>query len=433
MKDIAVWGYGNYGRQMVSAVEKYWDDLRITGIYDRRAGELRDQDARLRDPDEIRGDYEKGLFEAVMIAVNLERQYREMRDALDAWGIPVFELGREEDYHPAADLVRTESRLRPIRQEGYALYVFPGLLGTVSYTPSNGIMYLFDEEGRALREHWDTYAVRDNFTHQYDFPVRFGSPLLQPIPLAGDWCVLARLWAFNYSHFLCESMDLVQLLEEAGFTGTYVISDRPYCREIMHLYGIGDERIRTVRDFKRGSVYRFERVYYPKLLKNDKHRSAPVLRRMAERMTAGWEREPDRYPARLYVKRSGTRKLLNGDTAVRRYGLTVIDPDTLPVREQMKYFYNADLILSPHGANSATSLFMREGTALVETFGRNWVKYSYINALRAKGVFYVPVVQGPIMPYIPVVSRDPNADYFMEKENLYGGMEIALRLLGETP
>ncbi len=429
MKKIAVWGYGNYGSRMVRAVDRYWpEEYRITKIYDLRAETFRKTEPRIAVPSGIRKDFAEGLFDAVMIAVNLEQTYRQMNEDLDAWGIPVFQLGKPEDYVGAEAFEQDPSAELP-QQQGYAFYAFRNLRGAVSYAPSNGIVYLFDKEGRALKEHWDAYWVKGNFTHQYDYPVRFDCPHQDIVFMPGDYCILAKLWSFNYSHFLFESMDCVQLLEESGFRGRYVINDRTCNRAVMNLYGIGDERILTTRDLTLGQVYSFERVFYPKLLNNDRKMSAKVLKRLSGHLCRGLQRNPGKYPPRLFVERTGTRKLLNCGELLERYGFVTIDPGRLSAEEQRNYFFNAELVVSPHGANSANSLYMRSGTVLIETFGKNWVKYSYINLMREKGVRYLPVVEGPIMPELPVMVTDPAVDYEVPEENLASAIDIAVELL----
>lgn len=430
MKKIAVWGYGAFGQKMLQSIETYWkQELEVTRIYDKRCDSISDPSGRVKSPAEAQKDYQEGLFEAVMIAVNYSDAYIQIRRQLRQWGIPVFELGKEEDYCSGA-LFRqeTDPPVRP-EQDGYVFFTFRDLLGAAGCVSTEDVMYLFDESGRSLEEHWDTYWVKEHYTHQFDYPVRMDAPDLCPVRMPGDYCILAKLWSHNYGHFLFESMDCVQLMEEAGFTGKYVINNRAYNRDVLRLYGIEDSRILTVRDFEFGRAYSFERVYYPKLLNNDQRKAAPVLGRMAAHMKENLSLDRERYPSRLYVERSGFRKLLFNEGILEKYGFVTINPDRLPVQEQMMYFYNADLVLAPHGANTANSLYMRSDTVLIETFGRNWVKYYDFHAARENGVFYIPVVEGPILPNMKDISSEPFIDYYIPDEFLENAIEIALRVV----
>ena len=424
----ALWGYGIYGQRLFSALRTQWADrISVTAVYDVKKHGTRAENLTVLDPSDIGRDYARGQFDAVLPAVNAAELYRSMRERLNRHGIPLLELTPDAAFATAARFKRDEAPGLTIDQPGYAFHVFRDLCGAVSLAPSTGIMYLFDQEGRALKNHWNAYApLIDNATHQFDCPVRLGSGG-EAVPMPGDYCILAKLWAINYSHFTFESMDCVQLLEEAGFSGRYVIPGTPSNRALMKLYGIRDERILTQYEFEPGRTYKFQRVFFPELLNNDRAHSAPVLARMAERVLGRLPETGKTYPARLYVVRGGTRKLLNGRAVAERYGFETMNPDEHTVEEQIQYFRRAEIVLSPHGANNANALYMQPGSVLIETFGQNWVKYSYIHALRQRGVYYLPVVEGPIMPREDDV-RNSQLDYDIPEINLVNAVETALAL-----
>ena len=434
MKKIAIWGFGFYGRRMLNAINTWWDrEIEVVRIYDLRADILKsrteNEGLSFATPDQLKYDYQMGLFESVMITVNIDYQYKEMYLKLKNEGIPVIQLGKEEDFHPASDFHLVKDAMFQEVQDGYVIHVFDALRGAVCVSPWSGIMFLFDETGKVLRDHWDAYDVRSNFTHKYDFPVRFDDPQLPTIMMRGEYCILAKLWSCNYWHFLFESMDCVQLLEELGYKGKYVISNWNYCKEVMLIYGIDDERILTVDDFEVGKTYTFEKVIYPKLINNDRKKGAQVLKRFSAHMQEKLYSDKENYPPRIYVERSKTRKLLNLDLWLKKQGFQKINPDNLPVYEQMQYFYNADLVLSPHGANSGNLLFMKSGTVLIETFGKNYIYYCNLSALMEKGIYYLPVVEGPVMPELPRDYSNNLVDYHIPEEQLECAVKVAESLL----
>ena len=96
-------------------------------------------------------------------------------------------------------------------------------------------------------------------------------------------------------------------------------------------------------------------------------------------------------PKKIYVKRIGKRKLLGADDILAGYGFTTIVPEEYSVREQMKLFYNADVVFCVHGANSTNCLYMREGTVFVEAFSSYWMNRCNLFALASQGVAYLPV------------------------------------------
>ncbi|MBQ9048436.1 MAG: glycosyltransferase family 61 protein [Solobacterium sp.] len=425
----ALWGYGIYGKRIYTLMKKYSPQTEITGIYDMaHAGEKADG-LTIADPEQITRDFADGLFENVMVCVNLEQTCIEILTKLKDSHIPVYTPCSDADFVPAEEIAGVSEK--ESGQPGYRMYAFRNLRGMTT-APSSAVMYLFDASGHHLKEQWDAYSVKEVWTHIYDLPVNTHSIQPETVFMSGSYCILAKLWAFNYSHFSFESMDCIQLMEEAGFTGRYVVPERSYIRELLQIYGIPDERILTLGDFTPGVCYEFEEVHYPKLMQNDRHYSAPVLKRMAERIQKKLTLNHDKYPRYLYVKRVGIRKLLNGEEIAERYGFDVMIPEEHSLLEQMNYYYNADIVFSPHGANNATTLYMRPEAAMVETFGRNWVKYSYLYVLHEKGTYYLPVVEGPIMPEFIKSSNDRGADYTIDETNLQAALDIAFRLTGNT-
>ncbi len=425
MKKIAVWGNGLYGKRMIDSFRNFYNgEIKIARIYDsKHAG------GEISDPASIAEDFRNKMFESVFIGCQIEDSYNEIQKKLAEYQIPVFTPGCQDDFYPADTFDQTESKKLDIRQDGYEYYEFSNLLGTVHNSTFYSVMYLHNEEGKVLQNPWNYYKTEMNLFHKYDFPVNFRK-IQDVIDMPGCYCILAKQFSGNYSHFLFEAMDVIMLLEEAGFTGKYVIADSKSNEELIHLFQIDPKRILRLSDFEKNRTYRFETVCYAGLAENHRRFSAPVLKKVFSKIEPGLTFDPEhkKYPARLFVKRIGSRKLLNADEFVNHYSLNTIIPDHMPLREQMNYFYNAELILSPHGANSANSLFMREGSVLVETFGRTWAKYSYIDVLREKHVHYLSVIEGPIMEEF---VKGKFLDYRINEPNLYEAMDIALKLIGE--
>ena len=426
MKRIALWGYGAYGKRIYELLKRCASDVRISVIYDQSLSGSEVDDSVIADPAGIVQDYGKGLFNAVMITILAQEAYEEVQQKLNCDGIPLYTPLHEEDFFPAVSFTQTEGKIS-FEQEGYRLYAFSQLCG-MHLSVNTGYLYLFDKQGRQLLEHWDSYMIRENRTHRMDLPLTPRSAQPEAISLSGEYCILAKVFSGNYSHFSFESMDCVQLLEENGFQGIYVLNSNPIIRELMTIYGIPAERIMTLADFEPGRVYSFEKTYLPKLMNNDRTFSAPVLKRMAAHIMTKLTRD-SAYPSRLYVKRIGVRKLLNEEEFIRKYNLTVMVPEEHTLLEQMNCYYNADLILSPHGANNATSLYMREGTVLVETFGTNWIKFSYLPVLYEKGVYYLPVIAGVVKPDPDRPWTSRNADYRVPEIYVAQAMRTAEKLL----
>lgn len=182
-------------------------------------------------------------------------------------------------------------------------------------------------------------------------------------------------------------------------------------------------------DFDAQAPVRFERLF---VLAQD-HRdfdtfsrnSAPALMGAVNRIEASLPTLAHGLPKRLFVKRVGTRKLLGADELLERYGFVTVVPEELTVEEQIQHFHAADVVVTPHGANSTNSIYMRPGTAFVETFDRDWGYPWSDDLLLRKGVHYLPVVQAR---NVPVSSHSSDGDYRVSSPTLEHALRNAIRL-----
>ena len=92
--------------------------------------------------------------------------------------------------------------------------------------------------------------------------------------------------------------------------------------------------------------------------------------------------------------------------------------------EQIRFFMNADIVLSPHGANSAGGIYMKKGSAFIETFPDTYYNASNFPALRIRGIRYLPVVKSPVI-IDGRNSGDRNVDYEIDEKLLDNAVEIA--------
>lgn len=278
MKKIAVWGNGLYGKRMTDSIRNFYnDEITITRIYDINGDHL---DSEVFDPDTIYDDFHNKLFESVFIGCQNEQSYNEILRKLTEYQIPIYTPGTQNDFYPADAFDQEEPKKLNLQQEGYEYYEFRNLLGTVHNSTIYTVMYLYNKEGKVLQNPWAYYKTRTNLYHQYDFPVNFWK-VQDVIDMPGSYCFLAKQFSINYWHFMFEAMDLIMLLEEAGFTGKYVIADSKSNIELMHLLNISSERILRLSAFERNRTYRFENICYAGLVKNDRRFSAPVLKKVS--------------------------------------------------------------------------------------------------------------------------------------------------------
>ena len=97
----------------------------------------------------------------------------------------------------------------------------------------------------------------------------------------------------------------------------------------------------------------------------------------------------------MLICRTGSRKLILEDAVSDELGFRKIVPEELSVEEQIRVFYRADIVISPNGANTANVLFMRPGTALIETFPANYVNPLVLEYCIERGIRYLAVAEDP--------------------------------------
>ena len=87
-------------------------------------------------------------------------------------------------------------------------------------------------------------------------------------------------------------------------------------------------------------------------------------------------------PKRLYISRAraAVRRVLNEaalTSVLQNNGFAVVELESMPWTEQVRLFYNAEIIFAPHGAALANIVFCRPNTLIVEIGTRSGFKEFY--------------------------------------------------------
>ncbi len=391
MKKAAIYGYGVFGKRTAESFRLFWGgEYLVTAIFDRdRAGE---EDAywalTVLCPGRMRAEYDRGTYEAVMVCISDERARTEIEEQIAAQGIPVFVPGREEDFAPPGAFRTDSAPAADLHREKYRRNVYRDMLGAVADHARWQLVFLFDESGRLDVENYRKYM---KFFRQVllMYPFRLRDPLPEKVYMEGDYCVIAKAFSPNYWHFTFEMADCVYLLEKAGFRGRYIFNDVPFARQLLEVLGVGPDRLLATRELDIHKVYAFERLFDIRQTGMRPAECSPdVLCEMAGFVSGRLGRDGNS-PKRIFVKRIGRRRLLNGEKTAVRSGFTVIVPEEYSVAEQMALFHNADIVLCPHGANSANCLYMRPGTVFAEIFSDRWAIEINEPVCGAIGVHYM--------------------------------------------
>ncbi|MBQ6450576.1 MAG: DUF563 domain-containing protein [Solobacterium sp.] len=409
MKKIALWGYGDYGRGLLSRIRTYRaDEFEVVMIFDRQYRKITEETGiEIYDPDRIAEYYRRGMFDSAAVGIFDAKTATALSAVLKEAGIPEEKIVFSA---PFADLETFTGLPVPWLKEQIPRYRCRVLsemyLERVSFLPSG---FIFSEDGKVLKDHFREYVRRqERYVREYIPDIN--KPV---VSLPGEWCFLAELYSSNYAHFTYEILDRIYVLEEAGYTGKYILPHTAFAESLLGLFFDLKDRVVWADDLSADMLYRFEKLVC--IFADDTSGSAGVLLK-AVRTKLRLPETDREYPGKIYVKRIGRRKLLVSDSFFEKKGFTVIVPEELPVEDQIRYFMHADIVISPHGANCANSLYMREHSVLIETFPMNYVNCFWLQTLKKGSVYYLPCVESDEgIAYDPA---DKHRDYHVQEDLL---------------
>ena len=393
MMKVALWGYGKYGRLMFESLTRFCsDEYEVVRVYDRDYQKLKHTEGKIslpiHNPEELAEDYKDGVFEKVLLCFLWYEVLSEQEKYLKKHSIPGLHIGTEDDFCSASDFEQGEKPFT-IQQDGYSFSVLKNLYGAMANYESNELLYLFNNEGKVLQEHWSHWLAKPN-VHVYDYPFVLKNSKAEKSFLKGQYCILTKQNVGNYWHFTYQCMDIVWLLEKAGYRGKYIVPNKHYCNEILHMLGVAPERIIPLGMFEHNRIYVFEEVFCVSFSAAKEIYGTDVLIKTAADIKKKLPVDLS-LPKKIYIKRTGIRKLLEADALLEEYGFTSIIPENYTVKEQMTLFYNADIVFSVHGANSTNCLYMRKNTVFIEAFSNYWKDRWNLYTLAAGKIHYLPV------------------------------------------
>ena len=390
---IAIWGYGKYGRRMFESITRFCsEEYEVVRVYDAAYRELEQTKGefilQIHNPEELLGDYRNGLFEKVLLCFLWYEVLIKPREFLKEHSIPELHLGSEDDFY-SASCFEQGNKPFDIQQDGYSFCVLKNLYGAMANYESNELLYLFNDEGKVLQEHWSHWHPFKT-PHIYDYPFTFKNSKAEKLFIKGQYCILAKQSASNYWHFTYQCLDVVWLLEKAGYQGKYIVPNHSFCTELLRMLDIAPERIVPLNKFEHNKIYVFEEVLCVSFSVGEKEYGASVLIQAAEYIKKKLPVNSS-LPKKIYIKRIGRRKLLDADNIITAYGFTTIVPENYSIQEQMELFYNADIVFCDHGANSTNCLFMRKNSVFIEAFSSYWINRCNLYTIAGTGIHYLPV------------------------------------------
>ncbi len=228
-------------------------------------------------------------------------------------------------------------------------------------------------------------------------------PERQTATLLAPWSHYVDGMAFGgyYDFMMLVAAKLCRMqraLPEATFVDAmvaYPLFNTDYEREFLALMGFGSEQ---VVDSRRATI-RFKRC----VLGNSGDWTYPNVTDMLELrafMQAKITPLPIQERTRIYIRRSGRRRVLNEDALIallKKYDFTIVDDKPRTLAEQFHLYRGASFIMGPHGASFANILWCEPGTHLFELFSPRYVRDYFRYMAEVLGLRYSAYFQGPPM------------------------------------
>lgn len=208
---------------------------------------------------------------------------------------------------------------------------------------------------------------------------------------SGDVAVATASTQRYYYHWMVDVLPRIEMIRRTGFKGmVYADVTLPYQRETVECVW--------------PDVPILDAVSYP-LITADRL-LVPVHQVVAGNEFPDWiiallkervlgphaQPEPGRYPERVYIirNRSARRCVTNEQELCEKlatYGFHCLAMEDMSVEEQAKHFFNAEIIVAPHGGGLTNLVFSRSTARCVELFGR-YDKVVYERICRSVGMEY---------------------------------------------
>ena len=390
---VALWGCGKAGRDTYRLIEEGAINYEVIAFGDKRSSLLnknKDNDDIIFKFGKILGFYEvKKLYEAkkidgVIICIFDKNQYNAVQSQFEVMGVPIYKISNNVSVFD-------------ISKNTYK--IFSNMLKVAVLNDA-------DIEVNAIPVAY-TYIIKNNrvlwesdrfFTHsKFNFLYPFVYPIKEYDLEFDKICSLLFLGTNNvYGHFIFACLNKIYAMEEAGFNGKYLIYDSPFARKWMELaeqvLNIAENRIIYINS-KSICRIRANEIHIAENIVDAGELNAKILHKFSRKILNFIHKNNEniniKFPEFLYVKRNENyqRKVLaETEEIIKSYGFVTILPETLPIETQIEYFYNAKVIIAPHGSNVANMIFMQKDSHLLELFDYSFVDLFYVECAKEIGV-----------------------------------------------
>ena len=193
----------------------------------------------------------------------------------------------------------------------------------------------------------------------------------QPTPkkVPGRWLLAGAEFHNHYAHLFCDVLPRWKLFEDAGLAGQYPAILQPKS------HAFADDAIRMLGLEENGGTrwddgcWQLDGLYFASDFKRFCSWTLESASWIRQKFNPGLDQKPPGHKLFYISRRNGVRPALNEDeilAALKPWGMTVVEPDRLPLKEQIDLFSDAGLIIGPQGAGIQNALWAPRGCRVLE-------------------------------------------------------------------
>lgn len=250
---------------------------------------------------------------------------------------------------------------------------------------------------------FNEYTVEENHPLRNKKRFKFNKPL----KIKGTVALLSTdPNNINFYHWMVESFPKFHLVEKSGFTADkYIICNKmPYQQQLLEKVGIKDEQVIW---FDENTLIQADELILPDIINN--FRAVELRGKLCynAKYIPPWIFEFYRGLILSDIKETAKRKIfISREKAkyrnitnepelfslLKKQGFEKIHLEDLSIFEQAEVFYNAEFIISPHGAGLTNLMFCRPETKVIEIFSPTYLCNNQQLIARSLGLDYAYVI-----------------------------------------
>jgi len=239
-----------------------------------------------------------------------------------------------------------------------------------------------------------------------------------------------------YYHWLTEGLPRLGIIQEAGIAinevDIYITNNLTnVMQESLDLAGVPREKRLTLKD---NQSLQSENVIAPSFPGGPYNPGTSIpslwtIRFLRYCFIRHSERSTGNLPRRFYIQRTGKRKVANESVILpllKSKNIHMVRPEKLSFIDQVSLFFNAEVVVAPHGSGLANLVFASQYIQVVELFPYNQIRIPYWAIANRIGASYYYIMSEPVSSYKIQAEANFDQDIIIDPDKLKRTLDIIL-------